>query len=114
MRVLLIAFLAAGLTACTTAESASEAQTVKITPLGSHAGEFCAFDRAMIFEDPVGTRRLCDDGRSVRGAEAARLGSIATVLPSPVHGDDLGDRHQASPEAGNCSTSTASAHATPD
>src|SRR3546814_9023130 len=69
MRPLLIACLAAGLTAgltgCAATESAPESQpgsqpdsqTVKITPLGSHAGEFCAFDRALILEDPDGTRR---------------------------------------------------------
>ena len=28
------------------------ANTVKITPLGSHDGEFCRFDRAMLLEDP--------------------------------------------------------------
>jgi len=28
------------------------AQHVKITPLGSHAGELCDRDRATIFEDP--------------------------------------------------------------
>src|SRR3546814_21196370 len=102
MGVLLIAFLAAGLTACTTAESASEAQTVKITPLGSHAGEFCAFDRAMIFEDPDGTRPLYDVGRTVRGAEDARLASIDEVLPSHVHGDPRGDHHKAGPPGGTC------------
>jgi hypothetical protein len=31
----------------------SHSQTVKVTPLGSHDNEFCALDRAMIFEDPV-------------------------------------------------------------
>src|SRR3546814_17717676 len=74
MRVLLIAFLAAGLTACTTAESASEAPTVKITPLGSHAGAFCAFDRAMIFADPTGTRPLYDAGLTLRVTADARTG----------------------------------------
>src|SRR3546814_13273481 len=88
MLVLLIAFLAAGLTACTTAESASEAQTVKITPLGSHAGEFCTFDRAMIFEDPDGTRLLYDVGRTVSGAEDARLRSIVAVLLSHGSSDE--------------------------
>ena len=34
------------------------AQTVKITPLGSHAGEFCQNDRALLFEDPTGLRIL--------------------------------------------------------
>ncbi len=36
----------------------ASAASIKITPLGSHDGEFCAFDRAMIFEDPDGTRIL--------------------------------------------------------
>src|SRR3546814_19403889 len=107
MRVLLIAFLAAGLTACTTAESASEAQTVKITPLGSHAGAFCAFDRAMIFEDPDATRLLYDVGRPVRGAEHARLGSIAAVLLCPVHCAHPGDRHHARPDHRPCATPAA-------
>src|SRR3546814_13577124 len=114
MRVLLIAFLAAGLTACTTAESASEAQTVKITPLGSHAGEFCAFDRAMIFEDPDGTRLLYDVGRPVRGAEDVRLSTIDAVLRSHGHGDHLGDRQQANPEAGTRDQADASVRDPPD
>ena len=33
-------------------------QNVKITPVGSHTGELCANDRAMIFEDPTGVRFL--------------------------------------------------------
>ena len=32
--------------------------TVKVTPLGTHAGELCNRDRAMIFEDPTGVRVL--------------------------------------------------------
>jgi len=32
----------------------ASAQNVKVTPLGSHTGEFCATDRALIFEDPTG------------------------------------------------------------
>ena len=38
------------------------AQNVKITPLGSHAGELCSRDRATIFEDPTGVRILYDAG----------------------------------------------------
>jgi hypothetical protein len=38
------------------AASAASAQNVKVTPLGSHAGELCARDRATIFEDPTGVR----------------------------------------------------------
>ena len=37
-------------------------QNVKITPLGSHAGELCARDRATVFEDPTGVRILYDAG----------------------------------------------------
>ena len=31
---------------------------VRITPLGSHAGELCSRDRATLFEDPTGVRIL--------------------------------------------------------
>ena len=65
---------------------AAQAQTVKVTPLGSHDGEFCRFDRAMIFEDPDGTRILYDAGRTVRGGDDPRLGKIDGVLLSHVHG----------------------------
>ena len=34
------------------------AENVKITPLGSNHGEFCQLDRAMVLEDPDGTRIL--------------------------------------------------------
>ena len=78
------------------------AQTVKITPLGSHDGEFCPLDRAMIFEDPDGTRILYDAGRTVRGADDPRLGKIDAVLLSHVHGDHLGDLIQPSANAGEC------------
>ncbi len=43
--------------------------SVKITPLGSHDGEFCRFDRALILEDPNGTRLVYDVGRTLAGAE---------------------------------------------
>ena len=66
--------------------------TVKITPLGSHDGEFCRRDRAMLFEDPDGTRILYDAGRTVAGPNDPRLGKIDVVLLSSVHGDHIGDR----------------------
>lgn len=78
------------------------AQSVKVTPLGSHAGEFCPLDRALVFEDPDGTRILYDAGRTVRGAEDGRLGKIDAVLLSHVHGDHLGDVIQPSENAGTC------------
>jgi len=49
--------------------SGAFAQNVKVTPLGSHAGELCARDRATIFEDPTGVRILYDAGQSVLGAD---------------------------------------------
>jgi len=84
------------------AAGAAGAQTVKITPLGSHDGEFCRFDRAMILEDPDGTRILYDAGRTVAGAEDPRLGDIHAVLVSHMHGDHAGDRHLSAVNAGEC------------
>ena len=54
---------------CITAIAAQSAfaQEVKVTPLGSHDGELCPQDRALIFEDPNGTRILFDAGRTVAG-----------------------------------------------
>lgn len=69
------------------------AADVKITPLGSQEGEFCQLDRAMIFEDPDGTRILYDAGRTVAGADDPRLGSIDVILVSHMHGDHVGDKH---------------------
>ncbi|MGH6629906.1 MAG: MBL fold metallo-hydrolase [Burkholderiales bacterium] len=90
------------------------AQNVKITSLGSHDGEFCPLDRAMIFEDPDGTRILYDAGRTVRGPNDPRLGKIDALLLSHVHGDHLGDSHQHSANAGECPKPDFSVAATPN
>ena len=63
------------------------AQNVKVTPLGSHAGELCDRDRATLFEDPSGVRILCDAGHSVTGAGDPRLGDVHVVLLTHAHGD---------------------------
>ena len=55
------------------------AANVKITPLGSHDGEFCARDRAMVFEDPDGTRILYDAGQTVMGANDPLSGNVAMM-----------------------------------
>src|SRR5262245_56900074 len=73
---------------------------VKITPLGSHDGEFCARDRALVFEDPDGTRVLYAAGFTVRGTNDPRLGKIAAVLLSHVHGDHIGPAHQPAANSG--------------
>ena len=78
------------------------AAEVKITPLGSQQGEFCQLDRAMIFEDPDGTRLLYDPGRTVAGADDPRLGNIDAVLISHMHGDHVGDKHIAEVGDGDC------------
>jgi len=93
--------------------SAVSAEIVKVTPLGSHEGEFCKFDRAMLFEDPDGTRILYDAGRTVAGAEDPRLGDIDVLLVSHMHGDHVGDRHLSAPGAGTCDKPDVSVGATP-
>jgi len=80
------------------------AADVKITPLGSQEGEFCQLDRAMILQDPDGTRVLYDPGRTVAGADDPRLGKIDVVLVSHMHGDHVGDKHIAGPGNGDCKT----------
>ena len=65
--------------------------TVKITPLGSHPGEFCRNDRALLFEDPTGVRVLWDPGRTIDGGTDARLGSVHVMIISHAHTDHIGD-----------------------
>lgn len=90
------------------------AKNVTVTPLGSHDGEFCRFDRALILEDPDGTRLLYDAGRTVAGADDPRLGRIDVVLVSHMHGDHVGDRHVKRVNAGDCAEPEFAATATPN
>ena len=61
---------------------------VKITPLGSHEGEFCALDRALVFEDPNGLRiLLTSPGTSLR-----RRPPLRERVLNQGHGDHLADR----------------------
>jgi len=78
------------------------AQTVKVTPLGGFDGEFCAQDRALVFEDPNGTRVLYDPGRSVLGGADPRLGKIDVILVTHMHGDHLGNAHAKGMNEGTC------------
>ncbi|MGH8681185.1 MAG: MBL fold metallo-hydrolase [Burkholderiales bacterium] len=87
---------------------------VKVTPLGSHDGEFCPLDRALIFEDPDGTRVLYDAGLTVRGPNDPRLGKIDVVLLSHVHNDHLGLAHQPAANAGTCGKPELSVRAAPN
>ena len=96
------------------AGAADSGGTVKVTPLGSHEGEFCRNDRAMVFEDPDGTRILYDAGRTVRGPDDPRLEEIDAVLLSHVHGDHLGDAHASDADAGTCAEPDTSVSVTPE
>jgi L-ascorbate metabolism protein UlaG (beta-lactamase superfamily) len=81
------------------------AQNMKITPIGSHPGELCANDRAMIFEDPSGVRFLYDTAQNVTGGDDPRLGTIHLVLLSHMHGDHVGDLKLKARGAGTCANS---------
>ena len=90
------------------------AQTVKVTPLGGIDGEFCPQDRALIFEDPNGTRILYDPGRTVAGADDPRLGKIDIILVSHMHGDHVGNAHNKAPNSGSCDKPDVSVSALPN
>ncbi len=90
------------------------ADNVKVTPLGGQEGEFCPQDRAMIFEDPNGTRILYDAGRTVAGANDPRLGKIDIILVSHMHGDHLGNAHNKAPNSGSCDKPDVSVSAVPN
>ena len=90
------------------------AQNVKVTPLGGIDGEFCAQDRALVFEDPNGTRVLYDPGRTVAGADDPRLGKIDIILVSHMHGDHIGNAHTKAPNAGSCDKPDVSVSAMPN
>jgi L-ascorbate metabolism protein UlaG (beta-lactamase superfamily) len=90
------------------------AQEVKVTPLGSHDGELCPQDRALVFEDPNGTRILYDAGRTVAGPNDPRLGKIDIILVSHMHGDHAGNSHSKAPNSGTCESPDMSVSAMPN
>jgi L-ascorbate metabolism protein UlaG (beta-lactamase superfamily) len=90
------------------------AANVKVTPLGGQDGEFCIQDRALIFEDPKGTRILYDAGRTVAGPKDPRLGKIDIILVSHMHGDHVGNKHVKAPNSGTCAKPEITETATPN
>ncbi|KRC20833.1 MBL fold metallo-hydrolase [Acidovorax sp. Root217] len=92
----------------------AQAQTVKVTPLGGIEGELCPQDRALVFEDPNGTRVLYDPGRTVAGANDPRLGKIDIILVSHMHGDHIGNAHNKAPNSGTCASPDMSVSALPN
>ena len=105
---------AAGFAAILFASAIASAQNVKITPLGGIDGEFCPQDRALVFEDPNGTRVLYDPGRTVAGANDPRLGKIDIILVSHMHGDHVGNAHNKAPNSGSCDKPDMSVSAMPN
>ena len=71
--------------------SVAQAQNVRVTPVGARTGDFCATDRALIFEDPTGVRILYDPGRTITGGTDPRLRDVHVILISHAHPDHLGD-----------------------
>ena len=100
--------------ACATLASPAFAQSVKVTSLGGIEGEFCPQDRALVFEDPNGTRILYDPGRTVAGASDPRLGKIDLILISHMHGDHVGNAHNKEPNSGSCDKPDMSVSAVPN
>jgi len=94
--------------------SPAMAADVKVTPLGGKDGEFCRLDRAMVFEDPNGTRILYDAGMTVAGPADPRLGKIDVILVSHMHGDHVGARHNKAPNTGACGKPDLSVAAVPN
>jgi L-ascorbate metabolism protein UlaG (beta-lactamase superfamily) len=92
----------------------AQAQIVKVTPLGGIEGEFCPQDRALVFEDPNGTRILYDPGRTVAGPDDPRLGKIDIILVSHMHGDHVGNAHNKAPNSGTCDKPDMSVSAMPN
>lgn len=99
---------------CSISASQVLAESVKVTPLGSHDGEFCGRDRALIFEDPDGSRILYDAGQTVAGPDDPRLGKIDAILVSHMHGDHVGNQHIKSMNRGACGNPDTSVNALPN
>jgi L-ascorbate metabolism protein UlaG (beta-lactamase superfamily) len=97
-----------------TATLAASAENVKVTPLGGQTGEFCKLDRAIIFEDPDGTRVLYDPGMTVAGANDPRLGKVDAILVSHMHFDHVGAKHNAEIDSGTCAKPDLSVSAVPN
>jgi L-ascorbate metabolism protein UlaG (beta-lactamase superfamily) len=85
------------------AETSQAPGIVKVTPLGSHAGEFCSQDRAILFEDPTGVRILWDPGFTVDETDS-RLANVHAIVLSHVHGDHIGSAKPNRQNAGTCAS----------
>ncbi len=99
------------------ASGVAHAQNVKITPIGQRTGEFCSFDRALLFEDPTGVRILYDPGNTVAGGTDPRLGEVHVILLSHAHFDHLGNlklNQDPGADTASCGSSFPALPATPN
>src|SRR5262245_33130856 len=80
----------------------AQSTLVKLTPLGSHSGELCADDRALLFEDPTGVRILYDPGFTTDETDP-RLGEVHVILLSHAHVDHIG-ANRSNRGGGSCAT----------
>lgn len=81
---------------------------VKVTPLGSHSGELCFRDRALLFEDPSGVRILYDPGFMVDESDP-RVGDVHVILLSHAHSDHIGMRRDRGGSCGGVTMGTGGA-----
>ena len=96
-----VALLGAAVTVAGPILGAQSGGLVKVTPLGSHTGELCAADRAMLFEDPSGVRILYDPGVTTDETDS-RLGDVHAILLSHGHGDHIGNARLNRTSPGAC------------
>lgn len=78
---------------------------VNVTPLGSHSGELCGNDRALLFEDPTGIRILYDPGNTTDETDG-RLGDVHVILLSHAHPDHFGNARVNRGAPGACGAPT--------
>ena len=103
---------ALGCTAAITAQSALA--HVKVTPLGGHDGELCPQDRALIFEDPNGTRILFDPVVRSPVRTILAWARSTSFWSAHMHGDHVGNAHNKEPNSGSCDKPDTSVSALPN
>ena len=87
-------------------EAVTQSGVVKVTPLGSHAGELCARDRALLFEARRVFESLTIPGQTTDETDP-RLGEVHAVLLWHAHPDHIGTTRPS--RSGTCAAPAAGA-----